>query len=119
DELVAERKAQHDARTTHGSQSAPQMHESYGSHGGIDEMRIAELEIAGIAAPLSARLLRAGGGEAVFEQRMDLLERGRDVIARAGSALGKGSISDVTLRMDGETPTLAVTVRFDQGKSLF
>lgn len=106
DEMIAERRAE----TMKHSPSAP---------GSLEELRVAELELAGVAAPLPARILRTGGGEAVFEQRMDLLELGRAVVARAGSALGKGRIADVALRMDGETPTLAVTVRFEQGKSLF
>ncbi|HEX2677436.1 MAG TPA: PilZ domain-containing protein [Polyangiales bacterium] len=101
DELVAERASQR------------------ASVVGLEAPRVAQLELAGVAAPLAARLLRSGGGEAVFEQRLDLLELGRGVVARAGSALGKGKIAEVALRMEGGVPALAVTVRFEQGKSLF
>jgi PilZ domain len=100
DELVAERKARVQALQS-------------------EALRVAELQLAGVSAPLTARLLRAGGGEAVFEQTLPLLELGRGVVARAGYVNGKGTIADVKLSLKGDTPTLAVTVRFDERRSLF
>ncbi len=117
DELVAERRAEAEAHGVH--EAHEQDVRTQRAAASFDELRIAQLELDGVDAPLSARLLRSGGGAAVFEQRLDLLELGRGVTARAGSALGKGSVAEVSLRMEGGVPTLAVTVRFEQGKSLF
>jgi hypothetical protein len=79
----------------------------------------ATLDVDGVGAPLDAQLTHAGGGAAVFEQRLDLLELGRGVVAHAGAALGRGNIAEVTLHMQGDVPVLSVTVRFDGGQSLF
>lgn len=103
DEMVAERSSTGKPRTAGQTPDAP----------------AAKLDLDGVGAPLDTRLMYAGGGAAVFEQRLDLLELGRGVVAHAGAALGRGNISDVALYMRGDVPVLSVTVSFEGGQSLF
>ncbi len=112
--LIAEMVAERAVQTERAADAVP-------SERAADSCQppMAQLDLEGVDAPLHARLMHAGGGAAVFEQRLDLLELGRAVVAHAGSALGRGNIAEVGLRMDGDTPLLTVTVRFDGGKSLF
>jgi hypothetical protein len=76
--------------------------------------RTATLEIEHAEQPITAKLTRAVGQDVVFEQPLDVLALGSSVVARADKALGQGNILRVDLRMDGGTPTLALTVRFSQ-----
>ena len=94
-EMIAERVAQ-------GGAPAPQ------------SPRTATLEIQHAEQPITAKLTRAVGQDVVFEQPLDVLALGSSVVAHADKALGHGNILRVDLRMDGGTPTLALTVRFSQ-----
>jgi hypothetical protein len=72
---------------------------------------IANLEIENVETPVAATFVRSGDGEALFEQPLDLLALGKSVVAHAGVSLVRGSIARVDLRMDGDIPMLALTVR--------
>jgi hypothetical protein len=80
---------------------------------------IANLEIENVDTPIAATLVRTDAGEALFEQPLDLLAIGKSVVAHAGVSLVRGSIARVDLRMDGETPMLALTVRLAQEPAQF
>jgi hypothetical protein len=80
---------------------------------------LANLEIENVDAPIAARLVRTSGGDALFEQPLDLLTIGRAVVAHAGVSLVRGSLARVDLRMDGVTPMLALTVRLAQDAPRF
>ncbi|HKU39785.1 MAG TPA: PilZ domain-containing protein [Polyangiales bacterium] len=80
----------------------------------IEPPRTATLELDRAEGPITAKLTRAVGQDIVFEQPLDLLALGSSVVAHADKSLGQGNILRVDLRMDGGTPTLALTVRFSQ-----
>jgi hypothetical protein len=80
---------------------------------------LANLEIENVDAPIAARLVHMSGGDALFEQPLDLLTIGRAVVAHAGVSLVRGNLARVDLRMDGVTPMLALTVRLTQDAPRF
>jgi hypothetical protein len=84
-----------------------------------NEPVLANLEIENVDSPIAARLMRTSGGEALFEQPLDLLTIGRAVVAHAGVSLVRGSLARVDLRMDGATPMLALTVKLAQDTPRF
>lgn len=84
-----------------------------------NEPVLANLEIENVDSPIAARLMRSSGGEALFEQPLDLLTIGRAVVAHAGVSLVRGSLARVDLRMDGATPMLALTVKLEQDTPRF
>lgn len=74
--------------------------------------RMATLELEQGDGPITAKLTRAAGHDVVFEQPLNVLSIGSSVVAHSDKTLGHGNIRRVDLRMDGGTPTLALTVRF-------
>ncbi len=86
------------------------------AHGGSAPKQppMATLEFEHVEAPITAKLTRAVGRDVVFEQPLELLALGKGVVAHADKNLGHGNILRVDLRMDGGTPTLALTVRFSE-----
>jgi hypothetical protein len=93
DEMVAERIARIDTAFTQ------------------PEPVIANLEIENVSAPVAARLVHNGENDALFEQPLDLLALGKGVVAHAGVSLLRGNIASVGLRMDGQTPMLAIRLK--------
>ena len=80
---------------------------------------LASLEIENVATPVSARLLHAGETEALFEQTLDQFALGKSVTAHAGVSLVRGHISSVTLRMEGSTPRLVLTLQMPRDSARF
>lgn len=101
DEMVAERVARIEARFTQ------------------PEPVLAKLEIENVGSPVSARLLHAGEEQALFEQPLPQFSIGKAVVAHAGPTLVRGHISEVTVRMEGATPRIMLTLELARERSDF
>ena len=101
DEMVAERIARIEARF---SQPEPVM---------------ASLELENVAEPVSARMVHAGEEQVLFEQSLPQFGIGKAVVAHAGARLVRGHISEVSVRMEGATPRLMLTLDLARERSEF
>jgi hypothetical protein len=79
----------------------------------------ASLELENVGAPIAVKLMRSCAGELLFEQALDLLQVGKSMVAHAGSSALRGKLASVQLRMDGDTPTLALSMRLETEPARF
>jgi len=77
------------------------------------ENATAQLSVDGSSDTFTARLLRRSAGLVTFEQDLSFLRLGRGVSAVQGDDVQRGQIASVAVRLDGSTPKLMVTLRYE------
>ncbi len=82
-----------------------------------DDVATAKLAVDGTADTFTARLLRRSSGLVTFEQELSFLKLGRGVSAYQGNDVQRGEIASVAVRLDGGTPKLMVTLRYEPSEA--
>ncbi len=73
---------------------------------------VSQLYLDGVPTPIAARITRSIDGMTTFEQELSLLRIERGVSARhPGGQPRRGTIADVQLLVEDDTPKLVITVR--------
>lgn len=86
-------------------------------HPADDTLNDAQLAVDGATDTFTARLLRRSPGLVTFEQDLSFLKLGRGVSAIQGDDVQRGEIASVAVRLDGTTPKLMVTLRYEPSEA--